>query len=168
MTWRVVLPALATAALLAAISGASRVPWTWSDDERAVLRLSWRAPAVRIEECRPLTAEEKAELPVHMRRDSTCVGRGVDFRLTAEVDGRTVVTDTLAGPEDLGDRRVAVEREVPIEPGQRRVSVSFEPIGDAGREAGRPLRLERTLDLDPREAAVVTLEDGALVVKTAE
>lgn len=164
MNPRTVLGALATVALLAAIGGLSRVPWTWSGDERAVLRLSWRAPALRIEECRPLTPAERAELPVHMRRDSTCTGRGVDFELSVEVDDRVVVRDTLAGPDDLGARRVAVEREIALEPGTRRVAVAFDPVGDVGRT----LRLERTLDLASREVAVVTLAEGALVARTPE
>lgn len=164
MNARAVLATLATLAALTVIGAATRVPWTWSDDGRAVLRLSWRAPALRVEECRPLTEEEKADLPVHMRRDSTCVGRAVDVELTAGIDGRTMIADTIAGSDEVGDRRVAVSREIRIEPGVHRVSVSFQPIG----QVGEPVRFEETLDLGPRGIVVVTLDEGALVARTPE
>lgn len=164
MNARTVLGTIVTVAALAAVGAGSRVPWRWTDDERAVVRLSWRAPALRIEECRPLTEEEKAARPVHMRRDSTCVGRGVDFRLEVDLDGRPVVRDTLAGSAELGDRPVAIRREIAVEPGSRRLAVRFEAL----EGSSRPSRLEETLDLAPREIAVVTRAEGDLVVRRPE
>jgi len=161
MNVRTVLGVFVTMAAVVALAAGSRVPWQWTDDERAVVRLSWRAPALRIEECRPLTEEEKAARPVHMRRDSTCVGRGVDFRLEVDLDGRPVVRDTIAGSAEIGDRPVAIRREIPVEPGGRSLTVRFDPL----EGSSRPSRLEETLDLAPREIAVVTRAEGELVVR---
>jgi len=164
MSARAVFGAIVIAMAVMALAAGSRVPWQWSDDDHAVVRLSWRAPAPRIEECRPLTDEEKAARPVHMRRDSTCVGRGVDFRLEVDLDGRPVVRDTIAGSAEIGDRPVAILQEIDVEPGTRRLVVRFDPL----EGSSRPSRLEETLDLAPREIAVVTRAEGDLLVRRSE
>ena len=52
-------------------------------------RLSWRVQSEVREECRPLTAEEEADLPVHMRVPEVCETRAVPYVLEIGSTGPT-------------------------------------------------------------------------------
>jgi len=178
----------AVGAVLALGAGAlvvagSRVPWTFDADGHAVLRLSWRAPGGRVETCRPLTAEEAASVPAHMRRPKVCEVTGLPYLLALTVDGRQWVSDTVRPAGARADRPVTVFREVPLAPGEHAIEVVFQPLaapsdeGDedegeereagAEEEAGEPLRLTASVRLESREVALVTFDPRrrALVVR---
>ncbi len=70
------LGALVALLMTLAIGALSQVPYRTESADQAWIRLSWRVSTPRIEECRTLTAEELAELPIHMRRDEVCEGTG--------------------------------------------------------------------------------------------
>ena len=163
--WLGALLAVASALALAALS---QVPYTPAAAEQAVLRLSWRAPGVRVQNCRRLTDEEKAALPAHMRRDEVCEGRLLPAHLRVEVDGRVVVDDTVRASGARGDRPLYVFREIPLAPGAHALRVRFSrPDGGSGA-AAPALHLDDTLALVPGEVALVTYDAdaGALVVRT--
>lgn len=164
MIGRGVLAWLVSAALLFAVVAATRVPWSWSDDDRSIVRLSWRSPVSRVEECRPLTDAERQGRLLHMQRDSICVGRGVGFRLEVDIDEHPVVRSDLPGSPEGDERRLSVVRDLAVEPGRHRVSVRFTPL--EGPDA--PLELTEQIELTPRQIAVVTIEDGRFVVRSAE
>lgn len=150
--------ALVAAAVMLAIGAGSRAPWRVEDD-RAAIRLAWQARSERLEECRPLTEEEQARRPVHMRRSEVCETRAVAYLLRVEVDGREVVADTVRGAGARADRPVHVSRELRVPPGEHALDVTFRPL--AGGPEATGLRLSVRLDLAPREVALVTHDAAA-------
>ncbi|HET6617456.1 MAG TPA: hypothetical protein VFH69_06570 [Gemmatimonadota bacterium] len=129
---------LASVAILV-IGAATRVPWTATPADRALLRLSWRAESETMQECRSLTEEELAELPVHMRTPEVCERKAVPYLLKVDIDGRTLLNDTLHGSGAREDRPVYVFREFALRPGTHAVDVEFLAIGaeDAGMDEDR-------------------------------
>ncbi len=149
-----------------AIGALSQVPYRVETEDQAWIRLSWRVRTERIEECRTLTAEEIAELPVHMRREEVCEGRGVPYRLRLALDGIELEDGLIRGAGARGDRPIFVYRELRTRPGSHRLEITFEPELD-GAEGS--LRLAADLDLAAGEIALVTRPEGEarLVVRQA-
>jgi hypothetical protein len=114
-----------------------------------------------VEECRTITPEELAELPIHMRREEVCEGRVVPFGLGVEIDERLVLADTIHGAGARGDRPIYVFREILVEPGTREIVVRFTPLGGDDRDEGsaETETLRRTIRLAPSEVALVTYDD---------
>ena len=137
------------------LAALSRAPYEIEPGENAVVRFSWRA-AERIEECRPLTDEEQAELPVHMRQTETCERRVSPFAFRVQVDGQDVVHDTLSGAGARGDRPLYVYREVSVRPGSHALFVEFGAVGSDEQ----PLRLDQKVELAAREVVLVTRDTG--------
>ncbi len=155
-----------------AIGALSQVPYHVEDEEQAWIRLSWRVRTERIEECRKLTAEEIAELPVHMRREEVCERRGVPYRLRVTLDGNQVEDGLMRGAGARGDRPIFVYRELRTTPGLHRVEISFEPEhedADQRSDGDLPsaLRLATELDLAAGDIALITRPEGqaGLVVR---
>lgn len=131
--------------------------------ESAVLRLSWRAVGERIEECRTLSEEELAALPLHMRRSEICEGRLAPFRLVVAVDGETLLDAPVRASGAREDRPTYVFHEFPLPPGRHHVEVRFavdHPAG-AGASPFRVLSFDGDLELAPRTVALVTHVEGA-------
>ena len=128
--------------------------------EGALIRLSWRVEAVRIESCRTLTEAELEEIPAHMRRPETCEGGAVDYELTLAVDGTQVLQDTIAPSGLRRDRPVYVYHDHPVEPGARHVEVRFGPIvEDPAADTVPDHTWNGELDLASREIGLLTLSD---------
>lgn len=127
--WRVVPGALFGAFAILAIGAASRAPWSATPADRALVRLSWRAPSQVSEECRPLSEAEKAELPVHMRVPEVCERRAVPYSLRVAIDGVEILSETIHGAGAREDRAISVFREIPLAAGTHHVRVAFAPIG---------------------------------------
>ncbi|HET7692229.1 MAG TPA: hypothetical protein VFM44_03980 [Gemmatimonadota bacterium] len=124
--------AVAAAALAAvAIGAASRAPWAASPADRGLLRLSWRAPSEVAEQCRPLSAEEKADLPVHMQVPEVCERRAVPYLLEVRIDGATIAADTIHGAGAREDRPITVFREIPVAVGERAIDIAFRQVVQA-------------------------------------
>lgn len=143
---------LASVAILV-IGAATRVPWTATPADRALLRLSWRAESETMQECRSLTEEELAELPVHMRTPEVCERRAVPYLLKVDIDGRTLLDDTLHGSGAREDRPVYVFREFALRPGAHAIDVEFLAIGaeDAGMDEDRENDLDHEDDDEESE-----------------
>lgn len=119
----------ATVALAAlAIAAASHAPWSASPADRALLRLSWRAPSEIAEQCRPLTEEEKADLPVHMQVPEVCETRAIPYLLEVRIDGGLYAADTIHGAGAREDRPITVFREIPVASGRHAIDVAFRPL----------------------------------------
>jgi hypothetical protein len=126
------IAAVAAATLAAvAIGAASRVPWAASPADRGLLRLSWRAPSEVAEQCRPLSAEEKADLPVHMQVPEVCERRAVPYVLDVRIDGATIAADTIHGAGAREDRPITVFREIPVAVGERAIDIAFRQVVQA-------------------------------------
>ena len=161
-----IVAALATLVL----GAASRAPWTASPADRALLRLSWRVQSEAAEQCRPLSEEEKADLPVHMQVPEVCETRAIPYLLRVTIDGSEAVSDTVHGAGAREDRPITIFREIPLRAGSHAVHVSFAPLAadrdddeEAGEEdeaGGIALEYAATIDLEEREVALVTIDPG--------
>ena len=173
------------------LGAASRAPWTASSQGGALLRLSWRVQSEIAERCRPLSEEEKGDLPVHMQVPEICETRAVPYRLAVSIDGSAVVSEAIHGAGAREDRPISVFREIPLPAGSHHVRIAFAPVEEEGEqddedeeddedaedeegdedEAGEAIALEfsDTIRLEEREIALVTLDPGrrALVRVTA-
>ncbi len=145
---------------MALLSGLSYTP---RQPEDALLRLSWRSPGRRVEECRRPTPEELERLPVHMRRDEICEGRIVPYRLRVTLDGRLEVDAEVHAAGAREDRPVYVFRELWMPPGRHALRISFRPV--TGDEGG--LSLDADVPLEPGTVRLVTRSDetGELEVR---
>jgi hypothetical protein len=171
---RIVLGAALVAASVAAMGIVTRAG-PHPGDADAELRLAWRTPVPRVVECRTLTAEELAELPVHMRQAEICEPERVAYRLEVRVDGELRRAATVAASGARGDRPIYVFETLPLEAGARRLRVVFERADGRGSgdsavdETGAPYRLvlDRRLDVGVRDVVLVTYDrgDGTLVLR---
>lgn len=130
------------------------------EPEGAVVRLSWRLEAVRVEECRTLTDEELADVPAHMRRAEKCVGDFVDHELILAIDGQEVLIDTVAPSGLRRDRPVYVLHDRPVEAGRHRVEVTFSallPADYVSEDGPTTLRWAGDMALEPGEVGLVTI-----------
>jgi hypothetical protein len=161
------LVALGVAGALVALSGwAVRGPGAG----RAVVRLSWRAPAEEVVHCRPATPEELARLAPHMRRPEVCERRVVRYTVALDVDGVPVLRDTVRGAGARGDRPAYVQVERALAPGRHRLRVEFRRLpegSEAGAAAGGTAVLAPAAVLDtvvcavPGAVLLVTYDEGA-------
>jgi hypothetical protein len=168
--------ALASALSMGALT---RYSYTAEPTEQAELRLTWRARAAPVEECRRLTESEQEALPVHMRREVICEGRVSSYRLEVVVDGEPWHSSIVKGSGARGDRPLYVFDAVRLDPGRHDVHVVFEREGAGDgveraegvpapgdgsergtRPAGVPDRLElrERLELAAGEVALVTYD----------
>lgn len=170
--------ALVVLGLALGMGALTRVPYEAPHAHDAVVRLSWRTRGEEVRECRTLSAEEQAGLPVHMRRSEVCEGRVLPRHLQVELDGRIVLDDTLHASGARGDRPLYVYQEIPVAAGAHHLQVSFVREDAAatatdGRTATMvppTLTLDTRLALSPGEVALVTYDPGlrALVVRAPE
>lgn len=165
-----VVAGLLALTLTAALGALSRVPYGSNPEGLAILRLSWRATGQRVEACRPLTEEEQARTPAHMRPPEICEGRLLPYALHVRLDDRVLIADTLRPAGARADRPIYVYRERAIPPGRHRLDVRFRvvlpdlqsrAVEDEPPET-TAWHLEADLDLRPGEIALVTrAEDEA-------
>lgn len=116
-------------AVIASTGVLTRYEYVAEPEEAAALRLAWRARVPLVAECRRLTPEEQAELPIHMRREEVCEGEVASYRLEVMVDGDIRHRATVAGAGARGDRPLYVFETVPLTPGRHDVRIVFARIG---------------------------------------
>ena len=160
-----------------AIVALSQVPYTAETDGMALIRLSWRALGERVEECRPLTEEERRGLPQHMQRTEVCEGRIAPYELELVIDGAPAVLDTIRGAGARGNLPLFVYRELRVPPGSHRVEVAFRQLTDSEsvdeqpdeRTAPPTMGLDVPVQLGPRDVALITYdaEQRRLVLRTS-
>jgi hypothetical protein len=164
-TARTALGAILALLVTLGIGAASRAPWTATPADRALLRLSWRARSETTKECRPLTEEEKIELPVHMRVPEVCESRAVPYLLRVAIDGSATLADTVHGAGAREDRPIYVFREIALAPGRHAIEIEFSPA-DGRREPAEDeawaiaLEFAGTILLRDREVALITYDPG--------
>lgn len=168
---------LAVAAALS-MGALTRFAYNAEPGDEAELRLTWRARAAPVEECRRLTEAEQAALPVHMRRETVCEGRVSSYRLDVAVGGERRHGSIVKGSGARGDRPLYVFDAIRLEPGGHDVHVVFERVGagdaegqDDARSIGVPDRLElrARVALAAGDVAMVTYDATArrLVLRQA-
>lgn len=121
----------------------------------AELVVSFKHPGAVSEHCRTLSAEDLADLPVHMRRAEVCDRRRAPVQLRIEVDGRPVLAGAYSPSGIWGDgNSVAVER-LAVEPGEHRVAVA---IGDTHDPDEWVFQAEETVSFAANARRVVTFD----------
>ena len=124
------LAGVVAAALLAGcVVVGSRLPYTPPQPTTGALVVTFKHPGGLAEACRPLTEEEIAARPAHMRVANAmeCSRQRADVRLRVTVDGAVALERAYAPGGLWGDRLAVVLERVAVEPGKHRVSVE---IGD--------------------------------------
>jgi hypothetical protein len=149
--------------LLVALATGALSAWPMAGgDGSAVVRLSWRTDPIRVEECRPLSEEEQARLPAHMRRTEECTGDSVDYELRVSFGGEEFV-DTVAPSGLRRDRPVYVLRNHPVPPGAHSVAVTFTALlPEEVPSPDRPARLTWSgrMELEAGEVGLITLDES--------
>ncbi len=150
----------AVAALLTVVVAVPSVgPWRSAAANSPVLTVSLKHPGQVGEDCRPVSEEELANTPVHMRRAEICERRRADVRLQVRVAGELVVEAAYPPKGIWGDgNSIAVER-VPVPPGEHRVELR---LADGHDPEAWGWSDARTLRFVERERHVVMFrrEDG--------
>jgi hypothetical protein len=151
----------------------SRLPMHFDSEHEALVRLSWRVDGISVEECRQYSPQELANLPVHMRNPEACIGRIAPYRLQVGLNGTLLVNDTIHPGGARGDRPIYVLSDLPVDPGEHRIQVRFDPIllpGTTWLPGARPLSLDEIVRLERRDIVLVTLDDDTqeLVVRYPE
>lgn len=163
---RRLLPAATlTAVMLAGTAALSQVKLGASPTNGAV-RLAWRLPGQSWLDCRPLSAQEIARLPAHMRKTEDCRTVHLHYRLRVWLDGELAVDREVAPLGARGDRPLFVEQDLPVIPGTHGIRVEFEPVHDPHR-AGLDLEFSGRVEVLAARARLVTFDADAkrLVVR---
>lgn len=159
-----------TVAGLAGMAALSYVPYAHEAATGSELRLAWRARSARVEACRRRTAEELAQLPVHMRQEQVCERRVAPYRLAVTLDDSPIVERLVAAAGARADRPLYVFEEIPLPPGTYMLHVTFTretgSMADSGavadpRTAPPHLVLDTTVTLAAGRAALVTYDEDA-------
>jgi len=159
------LGALGAAGVLALIRLLSFAPYTTEREAGAIVRLAWRARGERVRDCRRVTPEELAKLPVHMRQEVVCEGRVLPYRLVVDLDDSAVVNHLIHGAGAREDRPLYVFQDLTARPGVHRIFVRFTLEGrpqehDETRLSTPPrLALDTTLSLAPHRVLLVTYDE---------
>lgn len=147
----------------------SSAPTTYATAEDATLRLSWRAPGVRLEECRRRTEEELERLAPHMRTPEVCSRRLADYELRVDLDGVGAIRDTVRAGGARGDRPLYVYRDLAVRPGRHALAVEFAALVPEGSVVGdgtNRYSFEDVVDVAAAEVALVTIDgEGSTLVR---
>jgi len=164
-----------TALLLLGLAALSDFPVGTPRDD-GMVRLAWRMVGSKVNICHEPTAEELAELPQHMRRERVCSNRIIPYRLNVRIDGTERIARTVSPAGAHGDRPIFVQEDLPLQPGEHRLRVSFVPDAQRARDdvglddetAADDVRqgLEQALDEAARYALrrTVRVEAGRIVL----
>ncbi len=162
---------LVTAAITVFIGWAARAPYHPPHSQDALLRLSWRLRLPAAEVCRQRTREELDALPVHMRAPEVCESHVDTYTLRVRIDSLAADSALVLPGGVRADRPVYVLRELPLAPGPHRVRVRFERNGASSTTImdtiPRVLALDTVLHMRSGVVALITLDDGRLVVRSS-
>lgn len=114
----------------------------------AYLRLSWRFPLQKVQECRTVTAEEKSKRPIHMQVDSECVNHAISYLLVVFVDGIEVLNKAVQSPGFKSDRPLLVDAELPVSPGKHTVKLTFVPNHSVELDTAQAPKLVQVIKAD--------------------
>ena len=171
---RSVLGGVVAVAATAGVVALSNLPYAVAPGEEGELRLAWRWPSERVEQCRRLSAAEQAKLPAHMRRTVEC-RRGLrPYLLEVLVDGRRLAYDSVLARGAGSDRPLAVFRRLPLTRGRHTVRVVFSPVTapagpgvdpDDSEDAEAPDQAEGSAAAPDHRGARATPVAGSLVIE---
>ncbi len=123
---RVVVGATVAAAVLTAATWLpSDLKYTPVTPDQPRLSVSFKHPGQEGEDCRQVSEEELAKMPVHMRKPEICERRRASVRLLVEVDG-AVAHDGAYAPRGVwGDGNSLAIEQIEVGEGAHRVRVAI-------------------------------------------
>lgn len=145
----------------------TRAPVQFADGGDALIRLSWRLEGVTVEECQELSAEELADLPIHMRNPQACIGQIADYELSVRLSGSEVLLDTLEPGGARGDRPIYVLADLPVAAGPHDVAVRFSALVSEAYAGEGPTEFTWTGIVEPGSGDIVLItldESGTALV----
>jgi hypothetical protein len=93
----------------------------------AILGVAVRTMAGTVEDCRTLSEDELAALPLHMRRKEVCETHAVPYRLQVSIDGEMRLDRVYKAAGFHGDRPITVDERIGVAAGAHDVSIRFAP-----------------------------------------
>lgn len=111
----------------------SAVTYHLPEVDQGLLRLAWRVSALGEETCRPITAEEIAQIPVHMRTDEICERLPAQWELSVTLDDEVLAQRMLEGTGARKDSPISLLEEWPLPPGTYDLDVRFRRM-DVGED----------------------------------
>ncbi len=141
------------AAAMAVIIGLLSVgPYRSALSPEPRLVVSLKHPGQVGEDCRPISAEEKAKMPIHMQQDEICERRRADVHIQVDVDGEQVLDATYEPAGLWGDgNSIAIER-LGISEGKHKVTAR---LADGLDPQAWGWESEQTLEFKPRERHIL-------------
>jgi ferredoxin len=115
---------VATAALLGITWFFNRAPMG-SDITTGVLRVVGKLPPQTSTSCRPLTAEEKASIPLHMQRKEICEAQSLSYALHVTVDGKAALQKTFTAHGARSDSPIIINEDLPLSPGEHALELNL-------------------------------------------
>jgi hypothetical protein len=103
----------------------SALPMPGEPPAHALLRLDWRLRGEEAGDCLRPTQADLDALPPHMRNPNACLGALPPYHLRLWVDDQLAIDDVVHGGGARQDRPLTVYRDVPVEPGLRRLRAEF-------------------------------------------
>ena len=133
------------------------VPYAPPRAAGSALVLSFRHPGMVEERCRTLTEEEKAKLPVHMRKDQECSRGRQPVRVEVDLDGQPLLRKVVPAAGLWSDGpSIGLER-LPVPPGPHQVALRLDDSADPEHWAFRDAR---AVDFRDGEAPAVVFDRG--------
>lgn len=124
-------------------------------DDQAVVVVSILHQGQRLQECRPLTAEELTTLPPTMRMPTNCPRERAPLLLEVDVDGTTVLRRE-APPSGLsGDGTAALFQRLRVPAGTHALAVR---LRDSARSEGFDYTSTTHVDLAPAQVLVIDFD----------
>jgi hypothetical protein len=137
--------ALSLAAVAALIGFFSVSPaYTHLAPGLALIKLTFTHGAPRVTDCRRLSAEELAKLPLNMRRPTECPRRRPPVWVEFTLDAQTMLTAWLPPSGLSGDGPSRIYRSFVVPAGPHHLTVR---LRDSGRSSGFDYEFDQTIDL---------------------
>ncbi len=99
------------------------------ENHNSLLRLSWRLAGQEIETCKRISDSELKKIPKHMRNPKgMCKSTLVNYKLLLSIDNKQIIKRTYYRGGLKGDGAIFVSIDIPINPGQKNLALSFMPV----------------------------------------
>ncbi|RIL09493.1 MAG: hypothetical protein DCC75_06405 [Proteobacteria bacterium] len=118
---------VATAVVLGGIAAISQFLYG-SAPNSSIFRVAVQIPGRAKQECRPLTAEEKAKLPMHMQRPEICDSVSLDYRLSVMVDRLEKSNKVFTHRGVHGDSPILIHDDIHVSGGRHDFEIALAPL----------------------------------------
>ncbi|MCB0343854.1 MAG: cytochrome b N-terminal domain-containing protein [Bdellovibrionales bacterium] len=151
---------VASTALIALVVVVNQAP-LGTNPHHAQLRIMGRLPAQAEQRCRPLTDTEKASLPAHMQQKEICERTSIEYLLSVNLEGQSILEKTLKPSSLRGDLPVRIAEEINIEPGMRTVSIKAQPLNSAS-PVTEQIEYSETIDFQQGKIGLIEIRSASI------